>query len=263
MRTGSRVGHGQMTSRVALVLTCLIFCAIGGVSSHAIAKAFRTFDVDVRVFCDQPSASSNLCAFGDFAGWSSLADFRSALEERFLELNDIYRPAQISFRLANLVYQQNAFFSQINGPGDSDPTGTQAIDFERVALLHDIAGLSPGRLTLFMLPRLGICWSPIPPVRLCSAGDNARKSCVDNSGCPGGTCELRPEYHHGLFCAAGAAQGLRDANLLAHELGHHLCLLHTHTGADPGQAGGCTAAVSHDGDALTDTPEDPAPRESR
>jgi hypothetical protein len=42
-------------------------------------------------------------------------------------------------------------------------------------------------------------------------------------------------------------------------MGHHFCLAHTHTGADPAQAAPvCTAPVSHDGDGLTGTAPNPS-----
>jgi hypothetical protein len=50
-----------------------------------------------------------------------------------------------------------------------------------------------------------------------------------------------------------------DPILLAHEMGHHFCLAHTLTGADPAQtAPVCTAPVNHDGDALSGTAPDPS-----
>ncbi len=80
---------------------------------------------------------------------------------------------------------------------------------------------------------------------------------------PGGSCDSFPLFHHGFFCHPAGTIGQWGSTVLSHELGHHLCLAHTFTFSDPGKEGGsCSATVSHDGDGLVDTPEDPGQAEA-
>jgi hypothetical protein len=223
-------------------------------ASAAGAGADRTFDLHFRVYCDPP-AGTDLCF--DKSGWKTANDIRAAFQKRVMPvLNRIYEPTGVSFRLYALDYDTSQpAFAAVKTPGKLDPPDADA---DAIRDMREIARLpaNAGRVQVFVLPRLGTAFSAIPPEYACSGGANDLRTCNpnDSAACPGGACDSLPNY--ALFVNAGLAG---DPILLAHELGHHFCLAHTHTGADPAQeAPACTAPVGHDGDGLSGTAPNPS-----
>jgi hypothetical protein len=242
----------QRSSRWVLLAVVLLFAppaAQGGADS--------TFDLHFRVYCDPP-AGPNLCF--DKSGWKTASDIRAAFQTRVMPvLNRIYEPTLVSFRLYDFSYDTTRpQFAAVKTPGKLDPPDLEA---DAIRDMREIARLpgNMGRIQVFVLPHLGTAFSGIPPGYACSGGDNDLLKCNPDDGgsCPNGVCESLPNY--GVFVGAGLPG---DPILLGHEMGHHFCLGHTHSGADPAQSAPvCTAPVNHDGDNLTDSAADPGPME--
>ena len=242
----------QRPFRWVVLLAVLLFSPLA-----AQGGADWTFDLQFRVYCDLPSGP-NLCF--DKSGWKTASDIRAAFQKRVMPvLNRIYEPTRVSFRLYDLSYDTTQpAFAAVKTPGKLDPPD---LDAGAIRDMREIARLpgNTGRIQVFVLPHLGTAFSGIPTGYTCSGGANDLLVCDPNDGgsCPSGVCESLPNY--GLFVGAGLPG---DPILLGHEMGHHFCLGHTHTGADPAQSAPvCSAPVNHDGDGLTETADDPASME--
>jgi hypothetical protein len=239
----------QRSSPELLLAVVLLFAPIA-----AQGGADRTYDLHFRVYCEPP-AGVDLCF--DKSGWKSASDIRAAFQKRVMPvLNRIYEPTHVSFRLYDLSYDTTQpQFAGVKTPGKLDPPDADA---DTIRDLREIARLpgNAGRIQVFALPHIAPAFSSIPTEYACSGGDDDLRNCNPNDGaaCPGGVCEGLP--HYGVFVGTGVPG---DPILLAHEMGHHFCLAHTLTGADPAQtAPVCTAPVNHDGDALSGTAPDPS-----
>lgn len=238
---------------------CLLAIAFGAAPLAAPAAVDVTYDLHFRVYCDPPSGP-DLCF--DKSGWQSVADIHAAYAKRVVPvLNRIYEPTGISFRLHALTYDESRpDFTAVERPSDLDPPTT---DDDAIREMREIARLpaNAGRIQVFALPKLKTAFSAVAPESACSGGADDLRACNpgDPGACPGGTCDSLPNY--AVFVGVGLPG---DPILLAHEVAHHFCLGHTHTGADRGQQGGvCGPLVNHSGDGIADTPPDPGPMERK
>ena len=177
-----------------------------------------TFGVVVDAHC--PNAAS-VCGAG------SEANFELVARQGLLDMNRIWEEVGVSFQLTRVDFSYGDEYVAISTA--SGKPGEEA-DLARLNVLRAKAAADPANVYLFFLPSLDYCFSGIPGTFL---GKNPSANA--------------PDEYYGVFC-----NGL-GGNTLAHEFGHHFCLSHPFTHADP--IGGATP--SHDGDGLWDTPDDP------
>ena len=200
------------------------------------AGADRTYDVVIQAYCEDTSA---VCRHG------SIADLRDYYRAQIPVVNEIYKPTGISFHISsiNVEIETTAKYSGITG-NDIDGNGILDIDEPTTTegslildLRTNVAGKDPSRLYLFVL--------------------GSRQFTFGFSGVPSPGSTSTDYY--GVFLPA-----FSDAILIAHELGHHFCLPHPHSGCDPADGAACVGGNHlHDGDNLFDTPPDPSPIEHK
>ena len=155
-------------------------------------------------------------------GYESDDDFRQAMSENLQELNRRWTPMGISFSaLIESPNIENHFSKLMN-------TKTGEIHEETFQQLRNMASARSNLITLFVIEDNGYDFSPVPQ---------------DNPD---------PKDQFGIFTLPFA-----DGEVWSHEMGHYFCLHHTHTFQDPADF----HPVSHDGDQIADTPDDPGPIE--
>jgi len=171
-----------------------LLAAVGSLSllMHAApvqANADFTFDVVWHAYCHE--GTGGVCGRADEAG------FEYELRRRMRDLNEIWRPVAISFRLGELdiIY-------------DDERASIPRFCGDDAAPYHDemeaIAAADPGRLHWF-------------------GSDDSKNGCVRAVPAPGG----------GFAYYAVHGNALSSGNHQAHEFGHHFCLPHPFTSMDP------------------------------
>jgi hypothetical protein len=198
----------------------LAICFAAGAAS----ASQRTVGLIVDAYCESPTS---VC------GAATEQGFRDAAEQAVRDLNVYWKETEIAFRLQSVAVTYGGDMLTVTD-GSGDP-GQEA----QLALLNQLratAAADPAHVYWFVLDNLTFCFSGVP-------GKAQGRSPVAKA----------PDEYYGVFCL-----GI-DGNTMAHELGHHFCLPHPFTHADP--VGG--AVVSHDGDGFWDTPDDPGEVEYR
>lgn len=183
----------------------------------------QTYEIVIQVYCQGPHG----------CGISIPAD-QAALEQRYRDnvhlLNVVFVPAGISFRIHEIRFTMEPLGSEQYSILVNDDQNPNAFDDLRREAQKD-----PSRLHLFLIDdnNLDTCFSSVP------------------SFSPGPTVQ---DYEYfAVFCGSG-----QPAEKWAHEIGHHFCLPHPFTHADPKAPDAVGQGVRHhDGDGFADTAPDP------
>lgn len=205
------------------------------------ADADRTYEIVINAYCDPAADPEIACGQADasvaYCCHGTRNDFEQFYHDQIPNLNKIYQSTGISFRIAEFKYNfTDVRYARINWDLLRTDEGKQL-----VRELQQQAASDPDRINLYVLGGggLGGGFSQIP---------------IYND-------RAHDDDYYGIF--VGAATVYSD---LAHELGHYFCLAHPFTFLDRPDMdwdgneepdGNLTRPVSHDGDGLADTPEDP------
>jgi hypothetical protein len=190
------------------------------------ATMAETFDLIVFTYC--PTTGPPLC------GFASQEEYRAYVLDAVQEVNLEWKPVGISFHpiIGNIIHDNT--YSTADMCAD-----TPAINALKEQFGTSVGTLFPNAISLMMTPGTGTCCSHIP-------------------GTPYGNPDADAfPANYGLYCKPNQNDLLWVSTALAHEMGHHFCLVHTHTFEDPAD----NNPVNHDLDMLfgiTDTPADPS-----
>jgi hypothetical protein len=211
-------GTNRAAIRLATAAAATFLVTLTSVAAGAVT-AEHTFNVIVEAHCHD---KATVCDY-----WTEF-DFRAWAQQGVYNLNNHWRQTGISFQLKSVTCSYNDDYDDVKD--DSLDTGEEA-DLVLLNNLRAKAKADPANVYWFVLDDLGMCFSGIPGAHL------------------GGTPNPKmPDEYYGVFC-----NGV-DGNTMAHEIGHHFCLAHPFTWAEPASV---AAGVNHDGDGLSDTPDDP------
>lgn len=158
----------------------------------------NTFELQAYIFCDE-------------GAWCGYADEQALRDNYYFQvglMNLQYRTADISYRALPPIIIQDDRYAGMTGPREEFSTTGELNDDLENEVLSLYGAPHPGRITLFLAPRLGMCWNGIP--------------------CPGEDDGFDGDDI--VFCfPPGGEIGLT----YAHEMGHFWCLRHTFTFQDP------------------------------
>ncbi len=175
---------------IALVIAALVIAATGVDAD--------TFNLQTYIFCDT----------GTWCGHATEQDLRDNYYFQIGIMNLQYRTAGISYRALPPIIMQDNRYAGMTGPNEEFSfTGELNADLE-IEVTNLFGAPHPERITMFLAPRLEMCWNGIP--------------------CPGEDDGF--DGDDVVFCyPPGGELGLT----YAHEMGHFWCLRHTFTFQDP------------------------------
>ncbi len=192
-----------------------------------------TFNLQAYIFCDVGS-------------WCGYADEDALRDNYYFQvglMNLQYRTADISYRALPPIILQDNRYAGMTGPREEFSATGELNAVLQNELITLFGAPNPGRITLFLAPRLEMCWNGIP--------------------CPGEDDGF--DGDDVVFCFPPAGElGLT----YAHEMGHFWCLRHTFTFQDPADSNpvdrngddnvnpACSTLIN-----VSDTPDDPGVRE--
>jgi hypothetical protein len=208
-----------MTRRVLFGLIALL---LTGAAAHA-----ETHDFYVFTYC--PSTDP-MC------GFASNETYRAYIETAVQEMNVEWERIGMSFHPVVFDIEQNDYYGVTQG---CDGDVSQTIKDRRVEWKANVAALFPDALSVMITPGGSWCCSHIP-----------------------GTPYGHPENDafpalFGLFCSTSWG-AVELGGILAHEVGHSYCLVHTQTFRDPATDGPNPDQDNDDCCGIGDTNPDPA-----
>ncbi len=212
----------SMPRRILLAASLLLLASV--------PAGAQTFDFYVFTYC--PSTNP-MC------GFASQAAYNAYMLDAVQNMNLEWEKVGISFRPVIINIQQDDYYGVSQGC-DSDVS--EVIKDRRVEWKANVAALFPNAISVMMTPGGSWCCSHIPGTPYGNPGNDVFPALF------------------GMFCTHNW-NGPGLGSVLAHEMGHYFCLVHTQTFQDPATH---PPTPDHDNDdccGINDTPADPARRE--